>query len=73
MGGGGGLVLKKNFFLFSLCKMANTEFSTHIFNRYLSNEQSPFGNNSRAESTIFCMERISYSLKLLSGHFMGNP
>ena len=28
---------------------------------------------SRAELTIFSMEKISFSLKPFSGHFMGNP
>ena len=41
---------------------------TLLFNQYLSNQKSLFVKNSRTESTIF-----SFSLKLLSGHFMGNP
>ena len=33
----------------------------------------PMGKAFSHESTIISMEKISYSLKLLSGHFMGNP
>ena len=37
-GEGGGKHLSKTFFfLFSICRIAKTEFSTHIFNWYLSN------------------------------------
>ena len=30
-------------------------------------------DKSRVELTIFFIEKISFSLKLFSGHFMGNP
>ena len=30
-------------------------------------------DKSRIEPTIFFIENISFSLKLFSGHFMGNP
>ena len=30
-------------------------------------------DKSRVEPTIFFIEKISFSLKLFSGHFMGNP
>ena len=46
---------------------------THIFNRYLYNEKTFFADNSRAEATIIAMKNISYILKLLSGHFYGQP
>ena len=42
-----------------------------MFNPYLSNEKTHFADNSRTEPTIVSMERISYSLKLLSGHLYG--
>ena len=42
-----------------------------FFNRYLSNEKSTFVDNSRVEPTIFLMERLSFSLKLFSGHIYG--
>ena len=35
--------------------------------------KSTFADNSRVGPTIFLMEKLSFSLKLRSGHFMGNP
>ena len=47
---------------------------THIFELLgLSNEKNSFVENSRVEPTIFFMEKISFSLKLLSGYLLGNP
>ena len=43
------------------------------FSQYLSNVKSLFADNLRAEKTTFSSEKISFSLKLLSGHFWGNP
>ena len=48
-----------------------------VFNPYfsigtsLSNERTAFVVKSRVESTIFLIEKISFSLKLFSGHFYG--
>ena len=42
-----------------------------FFNRYLSNEKTAFVDKSRIEPTIFLIEKISFSLKLFSGHFYG--
>ena len=44
-----------------------------FFNWYLSNEKTAFVDKSRVELTIFFIEKISFSLKHFSGHFMGNP
>ena len=33
--------------------------------------KSTFADNSRVEPTIFLMEKVSFSLKLLSGDFYG--
>ena len=38
---------------------------------YLSNEKTAFVDKSRVESSIFFIEKISFSLKLFSGHFYG--
>ena len=38
---------------------------------YLSNEKNTFADNSRVEPTIFLMEKLSFSVKLFSGHFYG--
>ena len=46
--------------------MAETGFSTHIFNQYLPNLKSLLW-----KPTTFSTEKISFSLKLLSGHFYG--
>ena len=48
--------------------MEETEFSTHIFNHV----KRIFADNYVAEPTIF-HGKVSFSLNLLSGHFMGNP
>ena len=45
-GGRGGAPPKK--FLFPICRIAETEFSTYIFNWYLSNVKNLFADNSRA-------------------------
>ena len=37
----------------------------------LFNEKNTFADNSRVEPTIFLMEKLSFSLKLFSGHFYG--
>ena len=42
-----------------------------FFNWYLSNEKTAFVYESRVEPTIFFIEKISFSLKLFSGHFYG--
>ena len=52
---------------------SKTEFLPISLNCYLSNEKNTFVENSRVEPTIFFMEKNSFSLKLLSGHFIGNP
>ena len=70
-GGGGGKHFSKTFSIFYMLNSKKTEFSTHIFKKYLSNEKNTFTNNSRGESTIFLMEKLSFSLKLFSGHLYG--
>ena len=46
-------------------------FQSIFFNWYLSNEKTAFVDKSRVEPTIFFIEKISFSLKLFSGHFYG--
>ena len=47
-------------------------FQPIFFNWHLSNEKLFFVGKSRVELTFF-IEKISFSMKLFSGHFMGNP
>ena len=42
-----------------------------FFNWYLSNEKTAFVDKSKVEPTILFIEKISFSLKLFSGHFYG--
>ena len=35
--------------------------------------KTAFVDESRVEPTVFFIEKISFSLKLFSGNFMGNP
>ena len=51
------------FFLFPI--MFNSKNS--VFNQYIIT----FADNSSVEPTIFFIEKISFSLKLFSGHFYG--
>ena len=49
-----------------------------VFNPYFSIGTCPmrkrlFADKSRVEHTFFFIEKISFSLELFSGHFMGNP
>ena len=46
-------------------------FQPIFFNWYLSNEKTTFVDKSRVEPTIFFIEKISFYLKLFSGHFYG--
>ena len=46
-------------------------FQPIFFNLYLSNKKTAFVYKSRVEPTIFFIEKISFSLKLFSGHFYG--
>ena len=41
------------------------------FNWFLSNEKMAFVDKLRVEPTICFIEKISFSLKLFSGHFNG--
>ena len=38
---------------------------------YLSNEKNTFADNSRVETAIFLIEKLSSSSKLFSGYFYG--
>ena len=42
-----------------------------FLNRCSSSEKNTFADNSRVEPTIFLMEKLSFSLKFLSGDFYG--
>ena len=58
-------------FLFSICSIAKTEFSTHIFQLILVQWENCFLDKSKVEPTIFFIENISFSFKFFSGHFYG--
>ena len=49
----------------------NSVFSPYFSIGTLSNEKTAFVDKSRIEPTIFLIEKISFSLKLFSGHFYG--
>ena len=53
--------------------MAETEFSTHICNQYLTNVKKLFAVCLRTKQTTFSMEILSFSLKIVADLFMGNP
>ena len=69
--GGGGWSTSVKLFLFSICWIAKTVFSIHIFNWYLSNEKNNFADNSSVEPALVLMEKLSFSMKIFSGHFYG--
>ena len=49
----------------------NDVFNPYFFNWYLSHEKTAFVDKSRVNPTLFFIEKISFSLKLFSGHFYG--
>ena len=59
----------KTFPIFYLLNSKNKSFQPIFFNCYLSNEKTVIADNSRVKATIFFIEKISFSLKLFSGHF----
>ena len=63
--------VSKTFSIFYMLKNKKQGFQPIFSNRYLSNEKNTFADNSRVEPTIFLMEKLSFSLKLFSGHFYG--
>ena len=67
---GGGKHLSKTFSIFYMLDSKIAVFNPY-FNWYLSNEKTAFVDKSRVELTIFFIEKISFSLKLFSGHFYG--
>ena len=72
IGGGGGKHFSKTFSIFYMLNSKKQIFQTIFLKRYLSNEKNTFTNNSRGESTIFLMEKLSFSLKLFLAICMGN-
>ena len=70
-GGGGESTSVKLFSIFYMLNSKNEVFQPIFFNWYLSNEKTAFVDKSRVEPTIFFIEKISFSLKLFSGHFYG--
>ena len=53
-----GASTSDTFFLFPTCRIE--EFSTHIFNRCLSNVKRLFVDNSTAEPTTFITEKYQF-------------
>ena len=68
-GHGGGDHFSKTFSIFYMLNSKKQSFQPIFFNWYLSNEKTAFVDKSRVEPTIFFIEKISFSLKLFSGHF----
>ena len=73
-GGGGGGVgstsVKLFFFYFLYVEWQKQSFQPIFFDWYLSNETA-FVDKSRVEPTICFIKKISFSLKLFTGHFYG--
>ena len=67
----GGEHFSKTFSIFYMLKSKKKSFQPIFFNWYLSNEKTTFVDKSSVEPTIFSIEKISFSLKLFSGHFNG--
>ena len=67
----GGKHFSKTFSIFYMLNSKNRVFQPIFLNRCLSNEKNTFADNSRAEPTIFLMEKLSFSLKFLSGDIYG--
>ena len=68
-----GKHFSKTFTIFYMLNSKKESFQPIFFNWYLSNEKTACVYKSRVEPTIFFIEQISFSLKLFSGHFKGNP
>ena len=68
----GGKHFSKTFSNFYMLNSKN-----RVFNPYFSivtcpmRKKKTFVDNSRVKATIFFIEKISFSLKLFSGHFYG--
>ena len=68
----GGKHFSKTFSFFYMWKSEKKQsFQPIFFIWYLSNEKTAFVDKSRAEPTIFFIEKISFSFKLFSGHLYG--
>ena len=67
----GGKHFSKTFSIFYMLNSKNRVFQPIFFNCYLSNEKTASVDNSRVKATIFFIEKISFSMKLFSGHFYG--
>ena len=67
----GGKHLSKTFSIFYMLNSKKRSFQPIFFNWYLSNVKTALVDKSRVEPTIFFLEKISFSLKLFSGHFYG--
>ena len=71
-GGGGGKHFSKTFSIFYMLNGKNRVFNPDFLKRYLSNEKNTFADSSRVETISFLMEKLSFSLKLVAGHFYGH-
>ena len=67
----GGKHFSKTFSIFYMLNSKKQSFQPIFFNWYLSNENTAFVDKSSVEPPISFIEKISFSLKLLSGHFNG--
>ena len=67
----GGKHFCKTFSIFYMLNSKKQSFQPIFFNWYMSNEKTAFVDKSSVETTIFFIEKISFSLKHFSGHFYG--
>ena len=64
-----GKHFSKNISIFYVLK-SKKGVSSHIYDRYLSNEKNTFVDNSSIEPAIFLMKRLSFSLKIFFWPFL---
>ena len=70
-GGGGGEHFSKTFSIFYVLNSKNRLFYPYFSIGTCSMKKTAFVDKSCVEPTIFFIEKISFSLKLFSGHFYG--
>ena len=71
--GGGGKHFSKTFSIFHMLNSKNIVFNPYFSIGTCFNEKTAFVDKSRVELTIFFIEKISFDLKLFSGHFVRGP
>ena len=70
-GGGGAKHFSKTFSSFYVLNSKNRVFNPYFLIGTCPMRKNTFSDNLRVEPTIIFMGKISFSLKLFSGHFYG--